>query len=462
MPDKPQVLVVDNDPELLSYLGRALRVDGYPVDTCADAEAALGHLARRDAAVVVADVFLEGLNGVELLKELRERYPGTEVVLIGRDVPTYTVVSAMKLGAADFVEKPIDIEHFQLCIGRAVERAHLARENQRLRRVMGLLDAGAGEMVAASPRMQEVLQQVDLVAPTDIRVLIEGESGVGKELVAQRIHQRSTRRDEAFVALNCGAIQQTLLESELFGHKKGAFTGATADHRGLFEVADRGTLFLDEIGEMNLDLQVKLLRVLERSEFRPVGGTKTVHVDVRVVAATNKTLADEVAGGRFREDLYYRLNVIHVKVPPLRERRADIPPLVETFLAAHRRRGLPRKEIAPEAIEALCRYPFPGNVRELRNVVERCQILSSGAVIERADLPPNVLASSAPAQAGGNASAGAADDDDRDLETPLAEIERRHILRVLDANEGNKLKTARVLGINVKTLYNKLKAYEQQ
>jgi DNA-binding NtrC family response regulator len=454
MPDKPLVLVVDDDPEVRDFLARALKVDGYPVEACGSGGEALERLTLLDAAVVVANVFLTGLNGIELLKQTQKRFPGTTLVLVGREVPTITVVNAIKLGAADVVEQPVDVEYFLLAVGRAVERGELARENRRLRRVMGLLDAGAGEMVAVSGPMLAVLEQVDLVAATDIRVLIEGESGVGKELVAQRIHHRSPRREKAFVAVNCGAIQETLLESELFGHKKGAFTGATSDHRGLFEVAHEGTLFLDEIGEMNLELQVKLLRVLERSEFRPVGATKIVRVDVRVVAATNKTLADEVASGRFREDLFYRLNVIHLKVPPLRERPRDIPALVEAFLTT-RRRGLPLKRISPEAIAALCGYAFPGNVRELRNVIERCQILSPGEEIQEGDLPPNVLAA-AGQRPRGSPSAG------YDLDLPLAEVERRYIEAVLAANKGNKLRTARVLGINVKTLYNKLKAYAKK
>ena len=450
---KPPVLVVDDDPELRDYVARALKVEGYPLEAFADAQAVLQRLDQSAAAVVVADVFLAGLNGIELLKRVVEGFPGTEVVLTGRDVPTATIVSAMRLGAADFVEKPLDVDHLLLCVGRAVDRGRLAFENQALKRVMGL--TAGGEIVAASPRTLQVLEQVDLVAGSDIRVLIEGESGVGKELVAQRIHRKSPRQDKPFVAVNCGAIQESLLESELFGHKKGAFTGATTDHRGLFEVADRGTLFLDEIGEMSLDLQVKLLRVLERSEFRPVGSTKTVRVDVRVVAATNKTLAEEVAAGRFREDLFYRLNVIHIQVPPLRERPEDVPALVEAFLTGHRRRGLPRKTIHAEAVQALASYPFPGNVRELRNVVERCQILSTGDEIQLSDLPKNVLEAAgapAPVRPGGAS---------YDVDLPLAEVERRHILAVLEANGGNKLGSARVLGINVKTLYNKLKSYEK-
>ncbi len=465
MAEKPPVLVVDDDADLRAFLSRALKVDGYPADSCASGEDALQHLAEREFAVVVADVFLKGLNGVELLKQVRERYPSTQVVLMGREVPTYTVVGAMRQGASDFVEKPIDADYFLLVVQRAVQRDRLARENLALRRVVGLREAGPDDMVAQSTNMVDVLKNIELVAPTDLTVLIEGESGVGKELVAGRLHRLSRRHDKPFIAVNCGAIQDTLLESELFGHQKGAFTGATQDHKGLFEVADGGTLFLDEIGEMSLDLQVKLLRVLERSEFRRVGANKVIKVDVRVVAATNKTLSDEVQAGNFREDLFYRLNVIHVEVPPLRERAGDVPALVENFLAAHRRKGLPQRTITSEAVRALQSYRWPGNVRELRNVIERCMILAQGDEIGLVDLPQAIRDGGGAASGAGAAAsdeAGGAGEGGFDVTTPLAEVERRHILRVLEANEGNKLRTARVLGINVKTLYNKLKAYQSR
>ncbi len=453
MADKPPILVVDNDPELRDFIARAIHVDGYPVEACSDAAGTLERLESIEVGVVVAEVFLRGVNGIELLKQVRERFPGTELVLMGRDVPTYTVVTAMQLGAADFVDKPVDSERLLLAVGRAVERVRLAHENLALKRVMDL--RGDGEMVAASPKLLDVLERVDLVAASDIRVLIEGESGVGKELIANRLHRLSPRHERPFVAVNCGAISENLLESELFGHKRGAFTGASADHKGLFEIADGGTLFLDEIGEMSLELQVKLLRVLERSEFRPLGSNKLVRVDVRVVAATNKTLADEAAAGRFREDLYYRLNVIHVEVPPLRERPEDIGVLVEAFLDMHRRKGLPRKRIHTDAVQALKAYPFPGNVRELRNVIERCQILTRGEEIMPSDLPPGVLAA-----AGGPPPPSTTSE--VDLSLTLAEVERTHVLRVYQALDQNKVQTARSLGINVKTLYNKLKSYAAQ
>jgi two-component system, NtrC family, response regulator HydG len=458
MSDKPPVLVVDGDEAVCEFLLKALRVNGYPAVAAADADGALVLLESRDVAVLVVDVFLKGVNGVELLKQTRVSFPGTQVMLMGRDTPTYTLVGAMKEGAFDFIEKPLDVDYFLQVLHKAVAHWRLTRENQALRRVRDLQTPHpTGDMVAASPPMLDVIKTVELVAPTDLTVLVEGESGVGKELVANRIHTSSPRHDRTFVAVNCGAIQESLLESELFGHVKGAFTGATKDHDGLFSVADRGTLFLDEIGEMNLDLQVKLLRVLERSEFRRVGDTKQVTVDVRVVAATNKQLSEEVKAGRFREDLYYRLNVIHIEVPPLRKRREDVPALVQAFLDSHHRKGLPKRTVSADALAVLQSYPWPGNVRELRNIIERSMILCHGEEITAQDLPallrPGGDHSQSPEFPGASVV-------DASVETPLADVERRHILRVLEANAGNKVRSAKVLGINVKTLYNKLKSYE--
>jgi DNA-binding NtrC family response regulator len=452
---KPSLLVVDDDSDMRAFLARALDVNGYPVAEAPGSSAALEVLEERHVAVVVADVFLKGINGVELMRQVRERSPSTQLILMGRDVPTFTVVNAIKQGAIDFIEKPIDVDYFLLVVAKAAEHHRLTLENEALKAVHSRVRS-AGGMVAESEPMRALMKNLELVSPTDLTVLIEGESGVGKELVANRIHQLSPRRDRPFVAVNCGAIQESLLESELFGHEKGAFTGAATDHRGLFEVADRGTLFLDEIGEMTLDLQVKLLRVLERSEFRRVGGNKTIKVDVRVVAATNKRLSEEVEAKRFREDLFYRLNVIHLEVSPLRDRVADVPALVQAFLAGHHRKSLPSRSMSPEALEVLKAYRWPGNVRELRNVVERCLILSQGDVIRVDDLPQALRAEPAATPAGAPAQATA-----YDVTTPLAEVERQHILRVLEANGGNKVRTAKVLGINVKTLYNKLKNYEK-
>ena len=451
MPDKPPVLVVSDDPQQLEFLVRAIKVYGYPVETATSGHDAVTWMERRKAGVIVAEMFLKGIHGIELLKSVKAISPATQMILIGRDVPTATAVNAMKQGAFDFVEKPIDVDYLLLLLEKAADHHRLTQENQALKRITARHPRG---MVAASPKMSEVLDTIALVAPTELTVLIEGESGVGKELVANRIHKLSDRSNRPFVAVNCGAIQESLLESELFGHEKGAFTGATQEHEGLFSVADGGTLFLDEIGEMSLDLQVKLLRVLERSEFRRVGGNKVLKVDVRVVAATNKRLSEEAQKGTFREDLYYRLNVIHIEVPPLRERTEDIPSLVRTFLDSHRRKGLPRRTISDEAMRTLAGYAWPGNVRELRNVVERCMILARSEEIQPSDLP-SAITKGSPLTAHEPEPTG-----NYDVEMPLAEVERQHIMRVLEAHEGNKVRTAKALGINVKTLYNKLKSYE--
>ncbi|GIW72935.1 MAG: acetoacetate metabolism regulatory protein AtoC [Planctomycetota bacterium] len=450
MAEAARVLVVDGAEGVRTFLTEAFAAAGYQVLAARDGESALRTLEHEPVDVVVAEIFLPGLDGIELTRRIRGMGGRTEVVLVAADAPVRTVVEAMRAGAHDAIEKPIDIERLLLSVEKALERRRLERENLALRRLEDQRTAGGEQIIAVSEEMREVLRTVELVAPTDLTVLIEGESGVGKELVANRIHRLSPRRDMPFVAINCGVLQHNLLESELFGHTKGAFTGAISDHVGLFEVADKGTIFLDEIGELPLDLQVKLLRVLETNEFRRVGSNRVQRADVRVIAATNRKLVEEVRAGRFREDLYYRLNVICITVPPLRRRPEEIPPLVELFVERARRRGLRPRRFTPEALEVLQRHPWPGNVRELENLVERALILARGEQIGAEDLPRFLAAPSAlPARA-----------DEEDGDYPLAEMERRHIIRALCRNRFNKLKTARRLGINVKTLYNKIKAYQ--
>jgi DNA-binding NtrC family response regulator len=353
----------------------------------------------------------------------------------------------MRAGAIDCLEKPIDLERLRLAVEHALGLVRLERENAALRRSG---ETGEVDLVFASDAMRDVIKTIDLTAPTDLTVLIEGESGVGKELVARRIHRMSPRAALPMIAFNCGAVQASLLETELFGHEKGAFTGAVSDRPGLFEVADRGTLFLDEIGETSLDIQVKLLRVLETGEFRRVGGQRAIRGDVRIIAATNKKLAEEVRKGAFREDLYYRLNVIRVEVPPLRRRREEIPPLVDAFVERARRRGMRERRFGAEAMEALKTYHWPGNVRELENLVERALILARHDEVSATDLIQLLR----PVDARAEASPG------EDSDMTLAEMERRQIIRALRKHGGNKVRTASKLGINVKTLYNKIKAYE--
>jgi DNA-binding NtrC family response regulator len=454
---------VEYDEEIRDFVADQLQPAGREVLRAANAEAALDLLRAEDIAVVVADIYLRGTDGLELLRTARTLDGDQQVVLTGLNTPVKTVVSAMRAGAFAFVEKPIDPAYLLEIVSRAQDERARHMDSKAHKRASRLRD-GPDKMVANSAAMQEVLKTIDLVAPSDLTVLIEGESGVGKELVANRIHEKSPRARKPFIAINCGVLQENLLESELFGHERGAFTGAVSTHQGLFEIADGGTLFLDEIGEMSGELQVKLLRVLEAHEFRRLGGHKLIHVDVRVLAATNKRLADEVSRGCFREDLYYRLNVIHLEVPPLRNRTDEIEPLVAALIEKHRRHGVPLREFTPATLEVLKAYPWPGNVRELANLVERMLILADGDQVQPSDLPPNVagnLSAGAPSQIPTSPLLikAAQDSNKADASQPLAEVERRHILLVLRQNQGNKLRSARILGINVKTLYNKIKAY---
>ncbi|MCW8139564.1 MAG: sigma-54-dependent Fis family transcriptional regulator [Planctomycetota bacterium] len=448
-----KVLLVDDDPKLLRLVQLELSEEGLETITAATGAEALRRLEEEEPTTVVLDLQLPDVHGKELLERLAGGWPRVPVVVLTAEGAIQEVVDCMRLGAVDFVQKPFDRERLVTSIKNAQARGALEARVSALTRELRRGE-GFAAILGESAALRRTVDLLQRASESDVTVLLEGERGTGKEVAARAVHAEGARRSGPFVAVNCGAIQETLLESELFGHVKGAFTGAHQDHQGLFEVADGGTLFLDEIGEMNLDLQVKLLRVLETSEFRRVGGTKLVKVDVRVVAATNKRLTEQVQAGRFREDLFYRLNVIHIEVPPLRERADDIPALVRAFLEAHHRKGLPRREVSPEALAALTAYPWPGNVRELRNIIERSLILCRGETILADDLPA-ALVRGAHTEAASRRS-----EPTYDLATPLAEVERRHILRVLGANGGNKVRTARVLGINVKTLYNKLKAYE--
>ncbi len=448
MARKPRILVVDGDEGIRRFLSEALSAEGYGVAVTQTAEEALATVRGQTHDVAIVEVFLRGLSGIELIKRLRDEHRGVTPILMTRDAPIRTVVSGMRAGAVDCLEKPIDLDRLRIAVDNALGLARLERENVALRRQNQAVSNGT-EMVVASEATREVARLCDLIAPTDLTVLVYGESGTGKELVATRVHSRSPRSALPFIAINCGAIQPGLLESELFGHAKGSYTAAVNERPGLFEIADRGTLFLDEIGEMPPDLQVKLLRVLETSELRRVGGQRTIRVDVRIIAATNKRLAEEVRRGAFREDLYYRLNVISIEVPPLRKRPEEIPALVETFSERARRHGVVRRRFTPEAIEVLQSYPWPGNVRELENLVERALILSRAEEIGPNDLPELIK----PGE-------GAFEPVGEDADLTLEQLERRHILRALRKNKGNKVRTARKLGINVKTLYNKIKAYE--
>jgi DNA-binding NtrC family response regulator len=439
------VLVVDDDAEVRTLLDRILTKSGYTA-VAADSGAEARRLLGREAFdVVLVDMVLPDASGLDILRWAREADVDTEFVVLTGNADVETAVEAMRLGAYHYIAKPWRNAELIEVIGKAAEKKALRRENSALREVMTRRE-GLTQVVGESAEIQGVLSMTSRVAASDSPVLIHGESGTGKELVARAIHARSRRASRPFVSVNCGALPDTLLETELFGHRRGAFSGAVSARVGLFEAADGGTLFLDEIGEMSPAMQVRLLRVLDSGEVRRVGEERTFHVDVRIVAATNKDLMREATEGRFRWDLYYRVATIVVPVPPLRRRRADIPLLVQHFTAPAARTGKPLR-FSPEAMERLMRYEWPGNIRELRNLVERLQILHEGSEVQASDLPIEVgVAPRAPAP------------EDPGL-VPLQEIERRYVVRVLDSTGWNKAQAARILAVDIKTLNKKIRDF---
>ena len=442
-----RVLVVDDERPTRLLMEKELPRAGCAVVSAESGEKALEHLQGQDFDVVLLDLKMPGMGGMEALRRIREAGAAAEVVVLTGHPDVQTAIEAMKLGAYDYLTKPFKLAEVEEVLRRAADRKRLEKENTALRRMVA--QRGPEPLILGqAPAMRAVLQAVERIAPHAANVIIQGESGTGKGLVAQAIHARSRRAAGPFLVINCGAFQDPLLESELFGHEKGAFTGAASAKPGLFEVADGGTLLLDEVGEMSPAMQVKVLQVLDSRELRRVGGTRLHRVDVRIIAATNKDLEQEVRAGRFREDLHYRLNVLSLPLPPLRERREDIPLLVEHFLKQFRVAGEPVKTVSPEALEPLRAYAWPGNVRELANTIERLVILTSHEVIEPDDLPPNIRV---PAGAAAAKSRGP---------TSLAEMERLHIARVLAETGGKKMQAARLLGIDLKTLNHKIKLYD--
>ena len=448
MSEAIRVLVVDDEPVLREMFQEHLVDRGFSVTAAADGQEGLDLLRVRGFDVVVLDLHMPRLDGLSLLRKMREEEMEGEAIILTANAEMDTAIEAMKLGAFDYLAKPCRLNEMEVVIRKAFDRRQMARENRALRRMVAQREA-APTLISQSPAMRKTLADVDKVAGTDSPVLIQGESGTGKELIARTIVARSERAGRAFLAVNCGAFQDELLESELFGHEKGAFTGAVSQKHGLFEVADGGTLFLDEVGEMSTAMQAKLLRVLEDGEIRRVGGTRVLKVNVRVLAATNKDLAQEVEGGRFRKDLFYRLNVLSLGLPPLRERPEDIPLLIAHFMGRQAGRR-PPKRLSEEVLALLIRYAWPGNVRELENLVERLVVFSEGEVIEAADLPPAIRT---PAPAPPSAAAGPLEPQS------LKEVERLHIAKILAQTGGNKSRAARVLGIDVKTLASKIRAY---
>jgi DNA-binding NtrC family response regulator len=433
------LLIVDDDETLRDTLAQRFKRQGMAVTAFVSGEDALSQAERDRWDVALLDLHLPGMTGVELLGKLKEQQPELEALMLTAHGSIDTAIQAMKQGAYDYLAKPFPLPELEIHIQKAYEKVQLARrERQWVAQIN--YESPRYRLVGSSPSIRRVVQLIEKVAPTDSTVLVCGASGTGKELVARALHSNSPRHDRPLVTINCAALQETLLESELFGHEKGAFTGAVQAKRGLVEVAEGGTLFIDEIAEMAPGLQAKLLRVLENGAYRRVGGTQEIHADVRVVAATNKTLEEEVKTGRFREDLYYRLNVLTIALPPLRERRQDIPELVEHFLST-RQLGPTRYRIQPEALEVLVRHDWPGNVRELANVLERAQILAEEHLITLDDLPESLVEKPlAPRAAGANP-------------RHLREVERRHVREILEQEKGNKVRAAKVLGISRRALY---------
>ena len=444
----PLILVVDDEPGVRSSLSGVLRDEGFDVDAAASGEECLDRAARTAYDVIVLDVWLPGVDGIVTLQRLRERRVDAQVVMISGHGNIESAVRAIKMGAFDFVEKPLSIEKTVLVVRNALRQRDLEAENRALRARVDRQHVMVGESFA----MRQLREQVEMAAPTNGRVLIYGDNGTGKELVARTIHQLSRRRQGPFIEVNCAAIPEELIESELFGHQKGAFTGAVADKPGRFEQANGGTIFLDEIADMSLKTQAKVLRVLQEQVMERVGGTQRIKVDVRVLAATNKDLLAEIRAGRFREDLYFRLNVIPIFVPPLRDRQDDIPLLAEHFMALMAAEyGRRPKRFAPEAVGRLQQYGWPGNVRELRNVIERLMIMVPGDTITAQDLaflghddvrePLPVIEPSLP------------------LGEARERFERDYILQALAAQNGNISRTADVLGVERSNLYKKMKAF---
>lgn len=441
------VLVADDERNIREGLAEALRLEGYEVALAADGEEALRAVENGRVDLVVTDLRMPKVSGNEVLKRVAGSYPGIPVIILTGHGTIEDAVDSMRIGAFDFITKPVNLDHLSLLVRRALESRELERQNQELQREIES-QKRISSIIGRSPEMKRIFDLIRRVAPTKASVLITGESGVGKELIADALHNLSPRADKPFIKVHCAALAESLLESELFGHEKGAFTGAIGRKRGRFELAHEGTLFLDEIGEINQNVQIKILRVLQERKFERVGGEETLEVDVRVIAATNRDLKAEIEKGTFREDLYYRLNVVNIHVPPLRERKDDIPLLAGAFLREFsEENGKSLEGFDPKVRAAFFAYSWPGNVRELRNCVESAVVLARGSVVSLEDLPPGIRE--------------AQEDDTVRIPagSTLAEAEKILIRETLAAQGGNKSRTAEILGIGRKTLYQKLQEY---
>ena len=441
------ILIVDDDQAIADSLAEALDGKGVVCTTVNDGKSALEHLAEEQYDIVLLDLIMPEKNGLEVLAEAKQRGCASEFVVITGFGSIETAIEAMKLGANDYLTKPVNLEELRLIVRRVAESSGLRKENARLRKLISQDDPLRG-MIGVSPKIQKIRETITQIAPRRVTVLIEGESGTGKEVVADGIARLSGRQDKPYLRKNCGAISQGILESELFGHEKGSFTGAISQKKGIFEAAHGGTLFLDEIGEMPMDAQVRLLRVLETGEFTRVGGLDPITVDVRIIAATNKDLRQQIEAGLFREDLYYRLNVVKITLPPLRERSEDVPFLAEHFLELFNVQNETEfRSFDPEVLALLSAREWPGNIRELRNVVERILLFARDEIVRFSDLPDDLAQEELCKEA-------------ENGEGTMAEIEKRVLARTLQQTENNVRHASRILNIPLRTLYRKLKNYD--
>jgi DNA-binding NtrC family response regulator len=450
--NQPNILIVEDEELMRAILRELLEAEGYKVFSADSAETALEVFTTEDVALTLTDIKMRGMDGLALLDQIKTIDEDALVIIMTAYSSVDSAISALRKGAYDYITKPFVNEDLLQTVKNAVRQRELFRENRVLRRELDK-QFSFSEIIGTSESLQSVFRLIEKVSATNVNILVQGESGTGKELVARAIHLHSTRSTKPFIAINCGALPESLLESELFGHTKGAFTDAKTDKKGLFRSAEGGTLFLDEIGEIPVSLQVKLLRALQEHEVTPIGSSVPVKFDARIIAATNRNLEEEVGRGNFRDDLFYRLNVIEIYLPPLRERREDIPLLARHFVAKiAREQNAQEKTINKEAMSALVAYNWQGNIRELQNAVERAFILSGAEEITVENLPPKILAFSQNSFAMRDAES---------FRPTLEEMERRYILEILSSVDEDKTEAANILGIDLSTLYRKLKRYEE-
>lgn len=444
---KFNVLVVDDEKNIREGLGKALQMDGYDVVLAVDGLDAYSRIEEEEIDLVIADLRMPKMSGEELLKRIVDSYPTVPVIILTGHGTIETAVQAMRAGAFDFLTKPVNLDRLGLLVKRALSTRELVLQHRQMQEELDKR-RDFQNILGNSVEMRRILEKVRQVAPTRASVLITGESGVGKELIADAIHNLSGRKDRPFIKVHCAALSESLLESELFGHEKGSFTGAVSRKRGRFELSNTGSIFLDEIGEIDQSVQIKILRVLQEKKFERVGGEETMEVDSRIISATNRDLKEEIEAGNFREDLYYRLNVVNIHVPPLRERKEDIPLLASAFVREFaEENGKPVEGIDPRARAALYSFPWPGNVRELRNCLESAVVMSKGQILTVDDLPPGIH------QADRNSTIRV------EIGSTLAQAEREVIRGTLHNQNGNKSRTAEILGIGRKTLHRKIKEY---